>query len=59
VTSEARSLEQYRDGRNLEARVSLHEHFSTNKVGLHLWLLAQVELPPLASVLELGCGVGS
>jgi SAM-dependent methyltransferase len=51
--------EQYRDGRNLEARIRLHERFSTNPVGLHRWLLAQMQLPPHASVLELGCGVGS
>lgn len=51
--------EQYRDGRNLEARIRLHERFSTNPVGLHPWLLAQIDLLPHASVLELGCGVGS
>lgn len=52
-------LAQYRDGRNLEARIRLHEQFSTNPVGLHPWLLAQMEVPVSASVLELGCGVGS
>jgi SAM-dependent methyltransferase len=51
--------EQYRDGSNLEARVRLHERFSSNPVGLHPWLLAQIDLPSHASVLELGCGVGS
>lgn len=50
---------QYRDGRNLEARAQLHERFSTNRVGLHPWLLAQIDVPPDAAVLELGCGVGS
>lgn len=50
---------QYRDGRNLEARIRLHERFSTNPIGLHPWLMAQIALPPHASVLELGCGVGS
>lgn len=52
-------LEQYRDGRNLESRIHLHERFSTNPIGLHPWLLAQMDLPSRASVLELGCGVGS
>lgn len=51
--------EQYRDGRNLEARIRLHERFSTNPVGLYPWLLAQIEVPSHASVLELGCGMGS
>ncbi|MDQ2653757.1 MAG: class I SAM-dependent methyltransferase [Chloroflexota bacterium] len=52
-------VEQYRDGRNLEARIRLHAQFSANPVGLHPWLLAQIDVPPQASVLELGCGVGS
>lgn len=51
--------EQYRDGVNLEARIGLHERFSTNHLGLHPWLLAQLDFPPQAAVLELGCGVGS
>jgi SAM-dependent methyltransferase len=59
VSSDDRLPEQYRDGRNLEARLRLHERFSTNPVGLHPWLLAQMDLPPQASVLELGCGMGS
>lgn len=59
MSSDSRLPEQYRDGRNLEARIRLHERFSTNPVGLHPWLLAQIDLPSQASVLELGCGVGS
>jgi ubiquinone/menaquinone biosynthesis C-methylase UbiE len=51
--------EQYRDGRNLEARMRLHERFSANPVGLHPWLFSQIKVPADASVLELGCGVGS
>lgn len=51
-------IEQYRDGRNLEACIRLHERFSVNPVGLHPWLLAQIDLPLRASVLEPGCGVG-
>lgn len=57
--SETMVTEQYRDSRNLEARIRLHERFSANPVGLHPWLLAQIDLPPHALVLELGCGVGS
>jgi SAM-dependent methyltransferase len=59
MSSDDRLPEQYRDGRNLEARIRLHERFSTNPVGLQPWLLAQMDLPPQASVLEIGCGVGS
>src|SRR5690349_20448363 len=50
---------QYHDGRNLEARVRLHERFSANPFGLHSWILAQIDLPVNASVLEVGCGAGS
>jgi SAM-dependent methyltransferase len=59
VSCEVALQAQYRDGQNLEARIRLHERFSTNPVGLHPWLLAQIDLPTQASVLELGCGVGS
>ncbi len=51
--------EQYRDGRNLEARMRLHERFSANPVGLQPWLFSQIEVRADASVLELGCGLGS
>ncbi|MCA9880697.1 MAG: class I SAM-dependent methyltransferase, partial [Thermomicrobiales bacterium] len=51
--------EQYRDGANLAARIGLHERFSTNRLGLHPWLLAQMDLPPQAALLELGSGIGS
>lgn len=57
--SDSESPGQYRDGRNPEARIRLHERFSTNPFGLHPWLPVQINLPPHASVLELGCGVGS
>ena len=47
-------IDQYRDGRNLEARIRLHERCSTHPMGLDRWLLVQIDLPPRASVLELG-----
>lgn len=50
--------EQYRTSSNLEARIRLHERFSTNKYGWHRWVFDQLELPRPARVLELGCGVG-
>jgi ubiquinone/menaquinone biosynthesis C-methylase UbiE len=51
--------EQYKGPSNLEARIALHARFSTNKYGLHRWVFDQFELPGPASILELGCGVGS
>jgi len=50
--------EQYKDGSNLDARIQIHERFSTNRYGWHRWVLDQFDLPPNCDVLELGCGPG-
>lgn len=50
---------QYRDSRNLEARIRLHQRFSTNPMGWYPWYLEQLDLPPQCQILELGCGSGS
>ena len=49
---------QYRDSSNLNARVELHARFSSNKYGWQHWVFDQLDLPPHARVLELGCGMG-
>jgi hypothetical protein len=49
---------QYRNPANLNARIALHERCSTNRLGLSRWLFTQMDLPPRARILELGCGVG-
>ncbi len=51
--------EEYRDDRRLRARAALHERFSTNPAGFHRWLFDQLDLPPAAAVLEIGCGPGA
>ena len=51
--------EQYRDSTNLDARISLHQRFSTNPQGWFPWVFDTLEkLPTPARVLELGCGSG-
>ena len=50
--------EQYRDARNLDARVHLHERFSENTESPNRWMLRQLEADATARVLELGCGPG-
>jgi SAM-dependent methyltransferase len=50
--------EQYKRPQNLEARISLHERFSTNRHGWQRWVFDQFEFPRASRVLELGCGVG-
>jgi SAM-dependent methyltransferase len=51
--------EQYRDASNLNARIALHEQFSTNPHALPLWIFDQLELPDDARILEIGCGSGN
>jgi ubiquinone/menaquinone biosynthesis C-methylase UbiE len=49
---------QYQTAANLEARIGLHERFSTNPQGWHRWVFDQFALPATARILELGCGPG-
>lgn len=51
--------EQYRDGRNLRSRISLHEQYSTNPTGFYTWIFSQFDLPPTADILVAGCGPGN
>jgi SAM-dependent methyltransferase len=50
--------EQYADGTNLRARMSLHQRFSVNPQPFHCWVLDQLDLPDRSRILELGCGPG-
>lgn len=49
---------QYCDASNLEARIALHQRFSTNPQGLPCWFVEQLEIPEDGRVLEVGCGPG-
>jgi len=49
--------DQYRDSSNLDARVVLHQRFSTNPYGWFTWVFdTLLKLPEDARILELGCG---
>jgi SAM-dependent methyltransferase len=50
---------QYRNASNLNARIRLHQEFSTNKYGWQRWLFDQIKLIPPGRILELGCGAGN
>jgi len=50
--------EQYKDSKNLDARIRIHIEFSTNKYGWFRWVFDQYEITPQARILELGCGPG-
>jgi ubiquinone/menaquinone biosynthesis C-methylase UbiE len=51
--------DQYRTSTNLDARIRLHVHFSTNHYGWPRWVLDQIDAPPTARLLEIGCGPAS
>jgi ubiquinone/menaquinone biosynthesis C-methylase UbiE len=52
--------DQYRNADNLNARIAIHERFSTNPQGWFPWVWDILsELPAQADVLELGCGSGA
>ena len=51
--------DQYRDSSNLDARVVIHQRFSTNPYGWFTWVFdSLLKLPENARILELGCGPG-
>jgi ubiquinone/menaquinone biosynthesis C-methylase UbiE len=51
--------EQYKDSSNLDARVAIHQRFSTNPYGWYGWVFDKLlTLPENAKILELGCGPG-
>jgi ubiquinone/menaquinone biosynthesis C-methylase UbiE len=52
--------DQYRNADNLNARIAIHERFSTNPQGWFPWVWdVLTNLPAEAEVLELGCGSGA
>src|SRR6266498_3249918 len=49
--------DQYRDSSNLDARVVIHQRFSTNSYGWFKWVFdTLLKLPENTRILELGCG---
>jgi ubiquinone/menaquinone biosynthesis C-methylase UbiE len=49
---------QYRDASRLDARIELHQRFSTNPYGLQAWIFDHLDLPDEAGILDVGCGPG-
>ena len=50
--------QQYNTSSNLNARIQLHERFSTNPLDWHRWVFEQFQIPENSRVLELGSGTG-
>ena len=51
-------LKQYGTASNLNSRISLHQAYSTNKLGWANWVFEQYQFRPNQRILELGCGNG-
>lgn len=50
--------EQYKTAANLNTRISIHEKYSTNKLGFGNWIFSHYDIQPDMKILELGCGTG-
>lgn len=50
---------QYTTVDKLTQRISIHEKYSTNKIGFGPWIVSHYDFPEGGRVLELGCGTGS
>jgi len=51
--------QQYATAGNLNIRISIHDKYSTNKMGFGNWIVSQYKVEEGMKVLELGCGTGS
>ena len=49
---------QYASADNLNTRISIHEKYSTNKMGFGNWIFSHYQIDDGMKLLELGCGTG-
>jgi len=49
---------QYATADNLSTRISIHDKYSTNKMGFGKWIFSNYKIGKSANVLEIGCGTG-
>ena len=50
--------QQYANANNLKTRISIHDKYSTNKMGFGNWIVSNYRIDKGMKVLELGCGTG-
>lgn len=48
----------YKNAKNLNIRISLHDKYSQNKKGWFPWLFEQIDFSKINRLLEIGCGNG-
>ena len=51
-------VEQYKNGRNIKARIDLHEKYSHQTLNWFAWIGEQIEWEKHNAILEVGCGTG-
>lgn len=51
-------VEHYKNAKNLNVRISLHDKYSQNKQGWFSWLFEQIDFSRINRLLEVGCGNG-
>ena len=55
---ETNIIEQYKNAKNLNDRICLHEKYTTNSHGWFNWLFEKIDFSKVNRLLELGCGNG-
>ena len=58
INNQKNVKEQYANAENLNTRISIHQKYSTNKMGFGNWIFSNYKITPGMKVLELGCGTG-
>ena len=58
ITKEYLKNLQYGTTKNLEARIKIHQLFSTNPESFHAWVGRHLPISGRIDVLEVGCGTG-
>ena len=58
INNQKNVKEQYASANNLNTRISIHQKYSTNKMGFGDWIFSNYKITKGMKVLELGCGTG-
>ncbi len=58
INNQKNVKEQYANAENLNTRISIHQKYSTNKMGFGNWIFSNYKISQGMKVLELGCGTG-